>query len=313
MSFPSFADLAWQVNDLLRQPGARQRFLLQCFKYLKDRRANPGPGSGLPLDGPMTLAAKYAVLAALHTAVCFTEEPINPAPWQGLWYRSPAWSHVGMWQDLKVRAGAPLDSGEYRLELCQLRGQDRPALESFLRDVAEDLRHHLSNDGCTAHAVSDSLTEEIRDNCPQREVALSEETDEDSGQGERQAEGIDAARAQATARDSEGDGRGARPQAAEGDGTGRDQEEAEANGVDLNEREREVLRALLLLSATGQRRAVSRDTAARKVDPACKPGSYYKAVASLVTKGLVNRQLGPGGGIWLTPKGEFTAKTPTTP
>ncbi|HKI38262.1 MAG TPA: hypothetical protein VKA46_40785 [Gemmataceae bacterium] len=140
MSFPPFADLGWRVNDLLRLPDARRRFLLQCFQYLKERAANPRPGCGLPLDRrPYTLAAKYAVLTALHAAVCETEEPINPAPWQGLCPRTPGYRHAVMWLDLLTAAGAPRD-GSYRLEWCQLRAEDRPGLESFLADVTADLR-----------------------------------------------------------------------------------------------------------------------------------------------------------------------------
>ncbi len=153
MPFPPFADIAWGVNGLLRQPGARPHFLLQCFQYLKERAANPGPGCGLPIDRrPYSLATKYALLAALHTAFCETEIPINPAPWRVLWEpfrglypRTPAFRHVGMWGHLLTAAGAPDAHGVYRLECCQLRAADRQALESFLADVTEDLRRHLSD------------------------------------------------------------------------------------------------------------------------------------------------------------------------
>src|SRR5262249_3884897 len=105
---------------------------------------------------------------------------------------------------------------------------------------------------------------------------------------------------------------------AEDEPEGNDTDEVEAvqpNGGDpisdseLKEREREILSALLLLKADGERRRVSRNKAARKADPSCKPSSYNKAIASLVKKGYVASQTGPGGGIWLSPEGVCLAKT----
>jgi hypothetical protein len=82
-----------------------------------------------------------------------------------------------------------------------------------------------------------------------------------------------------------------------------DQGDAEQADNELNEREGEILLALLLLKATGKRRAVSRHKAATKADPATKPASYNKAIASLVERKLVESKSGPGGGIWLTSDG----------
>jgi hypothetical protein len=90
-------------------------------------------------------------------------------------------------------------------------------------------------------------------------------------------------------------------------GGGRE-EVAEAEAPELGEREHEILRALLLLKAEGERRRVSRKKAARKADAGCNPSSYNKAIASLVGKGFVKSRTGPGGGIWLTPEGASFAK-----
>jgi hypothetical protein len=78
---------------------------------------------------------------------------------------------------------------------------------------------------------------------------------------------------------------------------------------DLTEREHEILQALLILKATGKKRSVSRHRAAKKADPAAKPASYNKAIASLVAKELVESKPGPGGGIWLTPAGVQAAES----
>jgi hypothetical protein len=85
-------------------------------------------------------------------------------------------------------------------------------------------------------------------------------------------------------------------------------EAGESADAELQERENDILRALLMLKAESNRRSVSRSRAAIKVDPACKPSSYNKAVASLVAKGLVKSKKGPNGGIWLTPDGVSAAK-----
>jgi hypothetical protein len=78
---------------------------------------------------------------------------------------------------------------------------------------------------------------------------------------------------------------------------------------DLGERECELLCALWALKAVGPRRSVLRRVVAKKADPAAKPASYNKAVASLGAKGLVGTKPGPGGGIWLTPAGEPVARS----
>ena len=88
-----------------------------------------------------------------------------------------------------------------------------------------------------------------------------------------------------------------------------DQTEREVGGLDLNEREREILRALVLVHADAERRSVARLKAARKADPACPASSYNQAVASLVKKKLVGSKRGPRGGIWLTPMGLSAANT----
>jgi hypothetical protein len=82
---------------------------------------------------------------------------------------------------------------------------------------------------------------------------------------------------------------------------------------ELPEREQEILKALLLLKAEGKHRRVSRDKAARKADPECKPSTYNVHVRSLIKRGLLRSQKGPGGGIWLTPEGGAVAKSLGTP
>jgi hypothetical protein len=84
-------------------------------------------------------------------------------------------------------------------------------------------------------------------------------------------------------------------------------------GAELKERENEILHALLLLKAEGERRRVSREKASKKADPACKTSSYNRAIASLVKRGFVESQKGPTGGIWLTSEGVSAAKALTKP
>ena len=79
------------------------------------------------------------------------------------------------------------------------------------------------------------------------------------------------------------------------------------------ERKNDVLRALLALRAVSERRRVSRTQVARKVDPACKPSSYYKAIAALVKEEHANSLRGPGAGIWLTSTGIAAAQALTKP
>jgi hypothetical protein len=105
-------------------------------------------------------------------------------------------------------------------------------------------------------------------------------------------------------------------QQAEGTGADSDQGEAkQAEGADegtspqeLSDREKEILQALQVLKADGERRRVSRQKAARKTDPGCKPSTYNKAISSLVKRGFVESRSGPGGGIWLTPAGVVAAE-----
>jgi hypothetical protein len=78
---------------------------------------------------------------------------------------------------------------------------------------------------------------------------------------------------------------------------------------ELNEREQEILKALVLLKATGERRRVSRDDAAKKADPASRPSSYYHAIAALGKRGLIKTRKGPNAGIWLLPAGISAADT----
>jgi hypothetical protein len=77
---------------------------------------------------------------------------------------------------------------------------------------------------------------------------------------------------------------------------------------ELNEREQDILKALLLLRATGKKRGVSRDQAAKKADSASPPSSYYRAVAELRKRGLIATSRGPNAGIWLLPKGMSAAE-----
>jgi DNA-binding IscR family transcriptional regulator len=80
----------------------------------------------------------------------------------------------------------------------------------------------------------------------------------------------------------------------------------------LSDREKEILKALLLLKADGENRRVARRLAARKADPECSPGTYNKPVASLNRRGLVRCKKGPNGGIWLAPQGVTDAKALTS-
>jgi hypothetical protein len=76
----------------------------------------------------------------------------------------------------------------------------------------------------------------------------------------------------------------------------------------LSNREQEILQALLLLGADSPRRRQSVWQTTRSVDRSAKPNSYKGQVASLVERGLVESQKGPGGGIWLTSQGKSRAE-----
>jgi hypothetical protein len=71
---------------------------------------------------------------------------------------------------------------------------------------------------------------------------------------------------------------------------------------ELPQREKDILKALLLLKALGRNRSVTREKAVRKVDPACRPASYNKAVARLKRRGLIDTCKRVG--IWLLPAGK---------
>jgi hypothetical protein len=153
---------------LLRQPGARERFLAECLIYLRERAeaAEGGPVIPLPTRA-LTIAEKYAVLAALHAAVCHTSEKMNPAPWReslpepdGM----PGSELYGMavrWEALLSNAGAPRPNGEQNPEWCQLPEKDRPAVESFLQDVAEDLRRHPGTAPASVLSIRSSPVPEL--------------------------------------------------------------------------------------------------------------------------------------------------------
>src|SRR5260221_4305668 len=95
MAAHPLADLAWLVNSLIAEEPVRQRFLGQCFEYLRLRMEQPGRPTPLPFDTdedgdirdedkpPLLPCERYAILGALHEAVCHQESPIDPAPWPG--------------------------------------------------------------------------------------------------------------------------------------------------------------------------------------------------------------------------------------
>src|SRR5436190_22404077 len=66
------AKLAWKVNDLLRGGGARQRLRSKCLEHFDQDEPAPAP----TLNSPATLAAKCALLVALHSEVCKSAEGV---------------------------------------------------------------------------------------------------------------------------------------------------------------------------------------------------------------------------------------------
>jgi hypothetical protein len=85
-------------------------------------------------------------------------------------------------------------------------------------------------------------------------------------------------------------------------------EESDGPRFELKDREKEVLRAMLILKATSKLKARPRLQVARKADPGSPPSSYFKAIASLTKNGLAESKKGPNGGVWLTSEGVSAAK-----
>src|SRR5260370_9648497 len=72
-----------EVHRLMDLPEARKRFHSRCFDYLQERANTDRPP---PVDllrsgksASLTLPEKYALLAALHTALRTREEPFDPS------------------------------------------------------------------------------------------------------------------------------------------------------------------------------------------------------------------------------------------
>jgi len=73
---------AEEVHRLMGTPKARERFRTQCHEYFRERVDHPDrpPPLDLLRNGtPLTLAEKYALLAALHSALFANEEEFDPA------------------------------------------------------------------------------------------------------------------------------------------------------------------------------------------------------------------------------------------
>jgi hypothetical protein len=71
--------LAEEVHHLIKSPQAKERFRSRCLEYFREREADPSRPPPMDLLGgdksaPLKLAEKYALLAALHTALCAGEE-----------------------------------------------------------------------------------------------------------------------------------------------------------------------------------------------------------------------------------------------
>lgn len=80
--------LAEEVRRLLDSPKARERFRSRCLEYLRARADDPDRPPPMDLltedllsEGeppPLTLPEKYALLAALHTAIFDGEQSLDP-------------------------------------------------------------------------------------------------------------------------------------------------------------------------------------------------------------------------------------------
>jgi hypothetical protein len=76
-------EFAEEVHHLMDAPQARERFRGRCLEYLRERGDDNGrlPPMDLLRDDdspPLTLPEKYALLAALHTAIHGGEEEFDP-------------------------------------------------------------------------------------------------------------------------------------------------------------------------------------------------------------------------------------------
>ena len=144
-------DLAWQVDELLRSPEARQRFISQCTQHLRDLDARVPRGSlakiyeravsGGPLpdgrlgwltahdDENVLLPEMYAILGALRECVYKGPDKMMPWPIDGSeladLYASGGMSAIWGPMIEAVRNG--------------LTEEHRSHVESWLRDVRLDL------------------------------------------------------------------------------------------------------------------------------------------------------------------------------
>jgi hypothetical protein len=152
---PWLRDVAVRVDELVGHPLAMDRFrqMLRVWKQQHDARRPTGTAlgrAGVPVqDNPiklfptqrMTLAEKYARLAAIHDFICENAKPINPwhAP-QSLKKLKPAMSYAVL-----CRRVTDLDE------------TTRPRIESLLHEVAADV----------AEALPTSIAIDAGSNAPQ--------------------------------------------------------------------------------------------------------------------------------------------------
>jgi|GEM_PF-6054080 len=90
---------AEEVHRLMDLPKARERFRSRCLEYFRERDENPNRPPPMDLlaadkSAHLMLAEKYALLAALHTALCPGEEfePVvkpNGLTWEEFAARDP--------------------------------------------------------------------------------------------------------------------------------------------------------------------------------------------------------------------------------
>jgi hypothetical protein len=71
--------LAEEVHRLMGSPKAREQFRSRCLEYFREREENPNRPPPMDLlaadkSAQLTLAEKYALLAALRTALCAGDE-----------------------------------------------------------------------------------------------------------------------------------------------------------------------------------------------------------------------------------------------
>ncbi len=134
------ASFAEEVHRLMDLPSARERFRAQCLEYLRERKENPNRPPPMDLvtgerSPPLTLAEKYALLAALHSVLHVEETDDGPVEkpegltWEEFADRDfESYKNAVRWEALRDRVKE------------WLAPEKADAIRSWLEEVRSDLQ-----------------------------------------------------------------------------------------------------------------------------------------------------------------------------